>query len=133
MYLCQQTSIYYETAEDGVTAQYVGLISDTGSLNIAENRDDPNVNDDWVRAKKPGLIIKCLDSGSDVSEVRQAVAARFPGTEIALVSPAALGSDGYGLYARLALSKHLYSDWYTDVDLNTVAEELGINWKPIII
>ena len=31
-----------------------------------------------------------------------------------------------GLYARLALAKALYGDWYVDVDLETVASELGI-------
>lgn len=132
VYLCQQTAIYYEAAEEGVTQQSVGLISDTGSLNVAENRDDPKVTDDWVQARKPGLILKCLDAAADAGAVRQAVAARFPGTEVALVSPAALGSGEYGLYARLALAKHLYGDWYADVDLDTVAEELGVKWKPII-
>ena len=132
VYLCQQTSIYFETAEDGVTRQNVGLISAAGSLNIAESRDDPNVTDDWVAAKRPRLILKCLDGASDAGTVRQAVAARFPGTEVALVSPAALGNDACGLYARLALAKHLYGDWYDDVDLGVVAEELGVTSSSII-
>lgn len=51
IYLCQQISIYFETETDGVTQQYCDLITATGSFNIAESRDDPNVTDDWVQAK----------------------------------------------------------------------------------
>ena len=35
------------------------------------------------------------------------------------------------LYAKLALAKYLYSDWYTDVDLAKVAQELNIDSYPI--
>ena len=35
------------------------------------------------------------------------------------------------LYAKLALAKQLYGDWYTDVDLVKAAQELNIDSYPI--
>ena len=37
------------------------------------------------------------------------------------------------LYAKLALAKRLYGDWYTDVDLAKAAQELNISSIPFII
>ncbi len=128
VYLCQQVSIYFEESP-GVTRQSVGLISSTGSLNIAENRSDPNVSDDWVLAKKPGVVM-VLTSGLSASTQAE-VQARFPQQKIILVTEAALGSGSAGLYARIALAKELYPDWYEDVDLGTVASELGVTSIPI--
>ena len=86
-----------------------------------------NVTDNWVLAKKPGVVIKCVGSMSDASKVRQSLRARFPSQDIVIITSDALGSDSYGLYARIALAKHLYGDWYTDVDLSVVAQELGVS------
>ena len=131
IYLCQQTAIYFETETDGVTQQYCDLITATGSFNIAENRDDVNVTDDWVQAKKPQVILKCADL-SQATSIRASVQARFPEQQIILVSPSALwGDEATVLYAKLALAKYLYSDWYTDVDLAKVAQELNIDSYPI--
>ena len=122
VYLCQQVPIYFER-EDGMTQRYVGLISDTGSVNVAENRDDPAVTDDWVLAKKPEVVIKCVDSIT--SAAREALESRFPAQKCVLVTSAALGDGPSGLYARLTLAKALYPDWYEDVDPGTAAAELG--------
>lgn len=131
IYLCQQTAIYFETETDGVTQQYCDLITATGSFNIAENRDDVNVTDDWVQAKKPQVILKCADL-SQATSIRASVQARFPEQQIILVSPSALwGDEATMLYAKLALAKQLYGDWYTDVDLAKAAQELNISSIPI--
>ena len=131
IYLCQQTSIYFETETDGVTQQYCDLITATGSFNIAENWDDPNVTDDWVQAKKPQVILKCADL-SQAASIRASVQARFPEQQIILVSPSALrGDEATMLYAKLALAKQLYGDWYTDVDLAKATQELNISSIPI--
>ena len=131
IYLCQQISIYFETETDGVTQQYCDLITATGSFNIAENRDDPNVTDDWVQAKKPQVVLKCADL-SQAASIRALAQARFPEQQIILVSPSALwGDEATMLYAKLALAKQLYGDWYTDVDLVKAAQELNIRSIPI--
>ena len=131
VYMCQQTSFYFETAQENVTAPYCGLISDTGSLNIAENRTESAVTDDWVLAKKPQAVIKCVGGMGEASAARGALAARFPEQEIVIVTAEALSSGAAGLYARLALAQHFYGDWYTDVDLSAVAAELGVAAIPI--
>lgn len=131
VYMCQQTSFYFETAQENVTAQYCGLISDTGSLNIAENRTESAVTDDWVLAKRPQAVIKVAGGMNDASAARSALSARFPEQEIVIVTADALSSGAAGLYARLALAKHFYGDWYTDVDLSAVAAELGVLNIPI--
>ena len=131
IYLCQQISIYFETETDGVTQQYCDLITATGSFNIAENRDDPNVTDDWVQAKKPQVVLKCADL-SQAASIRALAQARFPEQQIILVSPSALwGDEATMLYAKLALAKQLYGDWYTDVDLAKAAQELNVRSIPI--
>ena len=56
------------------------------------------------------------------------MAARFPEQKIVVVTRQAVsGDEASMLYARLALAKELYSDWYTDVDLSVVANELGVS------
>ena len=130
VYLCQQISIYYEGPQDNITERSLGLISSTGSLNIAENLDSNETTDEWVLGKRPQVVLKCAGS-QDPDAVRQAVQQRFPEQEVLVVSSAALGDGAEGLYARLALAKHLYPDWYGDVDLDTVAAELGVTDIPI--
>ena len=131
IYLCQQISIYFETETDGVTQQYCDLITATGSFNIAENRDDPNITDDWVQAKKPQVVLKCADL-SQAASIRASAQARFPEQQIILVSPSALwGDEATMLYAKLALAKQLYGDWYTDVDLAKATQELNVRSIPI--
>ena len=43
----------------------------------------------------------------------------------------ALGDEATMLYAKLALAKQLYGDWYTDVDLAKAAQELNVRSIPI--
>jgi len=131
VYLCQQVSIYFEEMTDHQTRQSVALISATGSQNVAENRADPSVTDDWVLAKKPGLVLKCVADAAALPAARDALVRRFPAQEYVFAAPAALGTGAEGLYARLALAKHLYGDWYLDVDLALVAAELGVTAEVI--
>ena len=130
IYQCQQASVYFEGVEDHTTQQSCALISDTGSLNVAAWLDGSETTDDWVNVKNPDAIVKCVPSMADAEGVRAAMQARFPGKRVFLVTPDALGSDVCGLYARLALAKALYGDWYYDVDLSTVAAELGLGSVP---
>ena len=128
IYLCQQTSLYFETETDNLTQINCSLISATGSLNIAANRDDPGVTDDWVKAKRPAVVVKCVSSSGDMHTAADSMAARFPEQKIVVVTRQAVsGDEASMLYARLALAKELYSDWYTDVDLSVVANELGVS------
>ena len=133
IYLCQQASVYFELEQDNLTQQSCALITGTGSLNIAENRAQAVTTDDWVLGKKPQVVVKCVGNLAGAAPVRQSVAERFPEQEVVLVSGSALGGDpAAALYAKLALAKHLYGDWYTDVDLALVAEELGVSEIPIL-
>lgn len=131
IYMCQQVSIYFETKTDGVTAQSCPLISAIGGQNVAEGRADPGVTDDWVRGKRPQVVLKEVDSLGNAASVQAELSARFPEQRSVLVTGEGLGGGAQGLYARLALAKALYGDWYTDVDLSTVAAELGVGASPI--
>jgi uncharacterized repeat protein (TIGR02543 family) len=126
VYLCQQASVYFETEQDHVTVRDCPLVTGTGSLNIAENREDTETTDDWVLAKAPQVVVKCAASTGEAAAVKQRLAARFPEQRLVVVSAEALSGSGL-LYAQLALAKQLYGDWYTDVDLSTVAAELGVS------
>lgn len=128
IYLCQQASLYYETETDNITQISCPLISATGSQNVAANRDDPNVTDEWVNEKRPAAIIKCVGSASEISAATDAMSTRFPGKKIVIVTRQAVsGDEASAVYAGLALAKELYSDWYKDVDLAVVANELGVD------
>lgn len=131
VYLCQQVAVYFETVEPNLTQSNCALISDTGGWNIASGRDDPLITDDWVLAKNPAVIVKCVESFAEAESVRAEILSRFPGRRVFLVSADALGSGAAGLYARLSLAKALYGDWYLDVDLSAVAAELGVETPPI--
>ena len=64
--------------------------------------------------------------------MRGSVAGGFPEQQIILVSPSALwGDEATMLYAKLALAKQLYGDWYTDVDLAKATQELNVRSIPI--
>lgn len=128
IYLCQQTSLYYETETDNLTQISCPLISATGSQNVAANRDDPSVTDEWVLEKRPAAIIKCVGSADEMRASADAMSARFPGKRIVIVTRQVVsGDEASMLYAALALAKELYADWYTDVDLSVVADELGVS------
>lgn len=131
IFQCQQVSIYFETRTDGVTAQSCPLIAAIGGQNVAESRSDPGVTDDWVLGKRPQVVLKEVDSLENAAKVRSALSARFPEQKVVLVTGEGLGGGAQGLYARLALAKELYGDWYTDVDLPTAAAELGVEVSPI--
>ena len=131
VYLCQQVNVYFEDLEPGTTRQTVDLITATGSLNVAENRTDPQVTLDWVQAKNPGAVVKLAESLAEAGSLRGELAAMFPEAQIFIVTPDALGTGPAGLYARLYLAKALYPDWYEDVDLSVVSAELGVANIPI--
>lgn len=126
IFMCQQVSIYFETKADHVTAQSCSLITAIGAQNVAENREDVNVTDDWVLGKRPQVVVKEADSLENAAQLQAAVSARFPEQKVVLVTSGGLGGSAQGLYARLALAKALYGDWYTDVDLSVVAAELEV-------
>lgn len=128
IYICQQVSIYLEYDEDNVTTTWCSLISDTGSFNIAYQVSDTTVTDDWVLAKKPGCVVKCVGDMSAAASYYSAVADRFPGKKIAVVpAEAVYGSESQKLYYELCLAKFLYAEWYSDVDLEKAGTELGVS------
>ena len=130
IYLCQQSPVYLETA-DHTTQMICPLITDTGSYNIAAYLETPETTDDWVMAKNPAVIIKCVSSMAEAETVRAAAALRFPDKPVLIARQDALNAGPAGLYARIALAKYLYGDWYTDVDLTVVAAELGLTEIPL--
>ncbi len=126
VYLCQQAPVYFELQQDNVTEANCSLIDDTGSFNIASNLPTSVTMDEWVNMNHPKAVIKLVGSMAEAESVKQQLHARFPGAQVFVVTNEGLGSGPAGLYARLALAKALYGDWYVDVDLETVASELGI-------
>lgn len=128
MYSCQQKSIYIEFEEPDVTVKYCTLISNTHSQNVAANRDDMQVDDDWVRGKNPNVIIKCVGNMGNAAAYYSEMSARFPGYRILIVPSAAVyGSSSQQLYYELYLGSLLYPEWYDEVDIGAVGAELGVS------
>lgn len=126
IYSCQFTSAYVEYDAPNVTSSWSGLLASTGTYNIAQNLEDGNVTDEWVREKMPALIVKIVSGNPEAAYSE--MAARFPGSRI-LVVPAAAewGSGEQMLYYRLYFGKLVYPEWYAEVDITTVGEELGVS------
>lgn len=126
IYACQFTSAYVEYDTANVTSSWSGLLSATGTYNIAQNLEDGNVTDQWVQEKMPALVVKIV-SGSLESAYGE-MTGRFPGYRVVVLPAAAeYGSPEQILYYRLYFGKLLYPDWYTEVDITTVGEELGVS------
>jgi len=127
LYACQKVSAYLEYDTDHITPGYSPLLAGTTVFNVAENRGGGEVDDEWVNEKNPNVIVKCISDMSRAADAYSAMQARFPDRRI-LVVPAAAenGSAEQQLYLKLCFAKTLYPDWYLDVDLATVASELGV-------
>ncbi len=127
IFSCQETAVYLELEGRGQTRRDAALIAATGSQNIAQNREDPQVTDDWVLERKPNVVVKLTADLSAAHALEQELSARFPGCRILVLPLAALeGSEAEQLYYQLSLAKTLYPDWYLNVDLAVAARELGV-------
>ncbi len=127
IFTCQETAIYLELEGRGQTSRDAALIARTGSQNIAQNREDPQVTDEWVRERRPNVVVKLTGDLSTAHALEGELSARFPGCRIYVLPLAATeGSEAEQLYYQLFLAKALYPDWYLDLDLSAVAADLGI-------
>lgn len=127
IFSCQETFLYLELEAQGVTMQHCQLIDSTGSQNVAKNREDPHVDDNWVKEKNPGVILKITENMGAAQAVRTNMETRFPGKRIYVFPSAAVdGTDGEKLYYAIALAKQLYPEYFYEIDLNTVAAELAV-------
>ena len=128
VYSCQQKSVYLEFDADNITTSYCPLISATGSYNVAQNREDMTVTDEWVLEKDPDVIVKVVGDMGSAGTVYSAMCARFPGYRVVVVpSVAVYGSASQTLYYQICFGKLLYPEWYTEADTDTVAAELGVS------
>ena len=128
VYSCQQRSVYLEFDADNVTTNYCALISATGSYNVAQNREDMNVTDEWVLEKCPDVIVKVVSDMGAAGTAYGAMTARFPGCRVLVVpGEAVYGSATQTLYYQLCFGKLLYPEWYAEMDTAVVAAELGVS------
>lgn len=132
VFTCQEISIYLELEAKGSTMVYCPLISDTGSKNIAQYADDAVVSDDWVKEKKPNVIIKLTDNMASASAAKTAMERRFPDSRIYVFPAQAVeGTEAEQLYWKLRLASLCYPEYYYEIDLSAVAVELGVEQIPI--
>lgn len=129
---CQEMKAYLELEADGVTMAYAPLISEAGAQNIASGEADTPVVDRWVMEKKPNLIVKLTNNMAAAEAVKTAMERRFPGTRVYVFPAEAInGTDGEQLYYKLRFAALCYPAYYTEIDLSTVANELGVTPVPI--
>lgn len=128
IFSCQETFLYLELEADGVTIRDCGLISRTGSQNVAQNREDPHVDDHWVLEKNPAVIVKITADIGAAEAIQTAVEDRFPGKQVLVFPTAAVeGSEAEQLYYALTLATLLYPEYFYRVDLDAAAGELGVS------
>jgi len=147
LFPCQMYYIYAETATDYVTvargSQIYQLMVNSGGINVSTRlaADNLIVTDDWVINRNPDIIVKFVgDSilGTDVadtyaaSELRAAIASRpgwsataaVSGNRIILLSEQMLDTDATRLAAMLLISRLMYPTLFSDVDVDSLIEEL---------
>lgn len=124
---CQKISVYLELEANGSTMIYCPLISDTGSQNIARYGDSEVVSDDWVREKKPNVIVKLTDNMASAAAIKDAVEQRFPNARVYVFPAEAVeGTEAEQLYYKLRLAALCYPSYYYEIDMRAVAGELGV-------
>ncbi len=85
---------YWSYVLENTTLLYAPLISDTGSINIAEKESSVVVTDNWVKSKKPNVVIKLTDHTGSAEATKSAMQKRFPDAKILVMPVAAVeGSD----------------------------------------
>jgi len=147
LFPCQMYYIYAETAIDYVTvargSQIYQLMVNSGGINVSTRlaADNLTVTDDWVINRNPDIIVKFVgDSilGTDVtdtyavSELRASIASRpgwsataaVRGNRIILLSEQMLDTDATRLAAMLSISLLMYPTLFSDVDVDSLIEEL---------
>lgn len=132
VFTCQEVSVYLELEADGFTMPYCPLISDTGANNIARYEKGAAVSDDWVKGKNPHIILKLTDNMASSGVTEAAMERRFPGCRVYVLPVDAVeGSENEQLYWKLRLAALCYPEYYSDVDMNLVASELGVEPGPM--
>lgn len=128
MFDCQKKSVYLELVADHTTVRSGSFLEDVYADNIAINREDPNVTDEWVIGKNPDVIVKLVSGTGSAASVYAAMTARLPGYPVYVVPEAAVsGTKEQQLYYRLCLAKLLYPAYFRDVDVQKAARELGVD------
>ncbi|MDD5954390.1 MAG: InlB B-repeat-containing protein [Firmicutes bacterium] len=123
---CQEVAVYLELEADRVSMAYAPLLADAGVRNIAGQEDAP-ITDDWVKDKKPDVIVKLAEDMATVPAVKAAMERRFPDARVYVFPTEAVqGTESRQLYWKLRLACVCYPSYYDRLDLNAVAGELDI-------
>lgn len=125
VYACQRKTAYYEEGQDHITAPRSTILSGSGLENVAIEREDPNTTDDWVEAKFPDYVIKCVGKGK--AEAKDSIQQRFPKATAIIIDEQVLSDNISALFVKLTLIKEIYPTLVRDIDLPKAREELGIS------
>lgn len=129
---CRRVVVYLE--RHGVAKTYLtsDFLDDAGAINPAVGLESEKVTDEWISSVDPYVIVKLtrdIDAGlvAMIGMVR-----RFPTEEIYIFPTSVLtAGPRTQLYYRMQLAKILYPEYFEDVDLATVASEMGISPRDI--
>lgn len=125
LYTCQEVSAYLEGATQGTAMSSCDLLTDAGVGNIVS--EDAAVSDDWVKGKKPDVIVKLTEHPRTAQAVKTDMEQRFPESRVLVFPLAAIaGSPEEQLYYKLCLAEICYPQFFEDVDINAAARELGV-------
>lgn len=125
---CRRVVVYLEKTSNYKTFLDSAFLSDAGAINPAERLENEVVTDAWIRSANPYIIIKLTADIYMGLVNKTAMQRRFSDLEIYIFPVTAVnGIEEAQLYYRLQLAKILYPEYFADVDLEAVAEELQIN------
>ena len=147
LFPCQMYYIYAETATDYVTvarsSQIYQLMVNSGGINVSSRltADNLTVTDGWVINRNPDIIVKFVDGtilGSGVSSIYAAAELRLSimsrqgwgaieavrNNRIILLSEQMPDTDETRLAAKLSISHLMYPTLFSDVDVDSLIEEL---------
>lgn len=127
VFTCQEVSAYLELTANGTTMVYCPLLSDTGVKNVAQYEENGAVSDRWVGEKQPNIIIKLTDNMGAAESIQTAVERRFPDVRVYVFPIAATeGTEQEQLYYKLRLAALCYPEYFYELDMDAIADELGV-------
>ena len=127
LYTCQQVTAYLELEAQGTTRANCDLLTDAGAENIGAALEETQVSDDWAAGKKPDIVVKLTGNMGTAQGTLDEMKQRFPAARVAVFPVEALeGGPEEQLYYKLYLAKLCYPQLLGEVDLTTVARELGV-------
>jgi len=147
LYFCYKLKVYFETETDYLTVSESTnkplhkLITDSGGDNLAGTLKNAEVDDSWIKTKKPDVIIKLVNPsilGAGVTDTNAAISkyseltSRDGWNEISavfnqkviLLSSELMNTEHGKLIAKLYIARAMNPELFSNLDVDAVCSQI---------